>query len=70
MTRGQPVAVCYGSQVTLRRTHGAVPCWLHSHAHTYPLRYADGRGSSAQQQVACYAHKDVNNWWIVKDPRS
>ena len=34
----------------------------------YPVVYEDGRGSSHQQQVTCYAFKDVNNWWIVKDP--
>nr|XP_037877685.1 protein O-mannosyltransferase 1 isoform X3 [Bombyx mori] len=48
-------------------THGRT-CWLHSHAHVYPVRYADGRGSSHQQQVTCYSFKDVNNWWIVKRP--
>jgi dolichyl-phosphate-mannose-protein mannosyltransferase len=41
---------------------------LHSHAHVYPIRYTDKRGSSHQQQVTCYSFKDVNNWWIVKRP--
>ena len=59
--------VAYGSQVTLRNTFGK-QCWLHSHEHTYPVKYPDGRGSSAQQQVTCYGFKDVNNWWIIKDP--
>ena len=59
--------VAYGSQVTLRNTFGK-QCWLHSHDHTYPVKYPDGRGSSAQQQVTCYGFKDVNNWWIIKDP--
>ncbi|KAJ3603942.1 hypothetical protein NHX12_028683 [Muraenolepis orangiensis] len=45
-----------------------IPCWLHSHKANYPIRYEDGRGSSHQQQVTCYSFKDVNNWWIVKDP--
>ncbi|XP_063234675.1 protein O-mannosyltransferase 1 isoform X2 [Bacillus rossius redtenbacheri] len=67
ITRGQPLEVAHGSQVTLRHTHGRA-CWLHSHAHMYPLRYPDKRGSSHQQQVTCYSFKDVNNWWIVKRP--
>ncbi|XP_063529348.1 protein O-mannosyltransferase 1 [Cydia strobilella] len=67
ITRGQPVHVAHGSQITLRHTHGRT-CWLHSHAHVYPVRYADGRGSSHQQQVTCYSFKDVNNWWVVKRP--
>lgn len=68
ITHGQPDEVAYGSQVTLRNTFGK-QCWLHSHTHTYPVKYPDGRGSSAQQQVTCYGFKDVNNWWIVKDPQ-
>ncbi|XP_053328378.1 protein O-mannosyl-transferase 1 [Spea bombifrons] len=69
ITQGQPLEVAFGSQITLRNTLGKpVPCWLHSHKHTYPVRYDGGRGSSHQQQVTCYPYKDVNNWWIVKDP--
>ncbi|XP_072936902.1 protein O-mannosyltransferase 1 [Epargyreus clarus] len=67
ITRGQPLHVAHGSQITLRHSHGRT-CWLHSHAHVYPVRYTDGRGSSHQQQVTCYSFKDVNNWWIVKRP--
>ncbi|XP_052747004.1 protein O-mannosyltransferase 1 [Bicyclus anynana] len=67
ITKGQPLHVSHGSQITLRHSHGRT-CWLHSHAHVYPVRYADGRGSSHQQQVTCYSFKDVNNWWIVKRP--
>ncbi|XP_068148459.1 protein O-mannosyltransferase 1 isoform X2 [Drosophila tropicalis] len=67
ITRGQPLAVVHGSQITLRHTHGRT-CWLHSHAAVYPVRYKDKRGSSHQQQVTCYSFKDVNNWWIVKRP--
>lgn len=67
ITKGQPLEVTHGSQITLRHTYGRA-CWLHSHSHMYPLRYPDGRGSSHQQQVTCYSFKDVNNWWIVKKP--
>ncbi|KAK8391959.1 hypothetical protein O3P69_017520 [Scylla paramamosain] len=63
----QPVKVVHGSQITLRHTHGRT-CWLHSHDAVYPVKYADNRGSSHQQQVTCYSYKDVNNWWIVKKP--
>ncbi|XP_024907015.1 protein O-mannosyl-transferase 1 [Pteropus alecto] len=69
VTQGQPLEVAYGSQVTLKNAFGKpVPCWLHSHQSTYPMIYDNGRGSSHQQQVTCYPFKDVNNWWIVKDP--
>ncbi|XP_075434832.1 protein O-mannosyl-transferase 1 isoform X3 [Ascaphus truei] len=69
ITQGQPLEVAFGSQVTLRNTLSKpVSCWLHSHKNTYPIRYEGGRGSSHQQQVTCYPYKDVNNWWIVKDP--
>lgn len=67
ITRGQPLEIVHGSQITLRHTHGR-SCWLHSHEHLYPIKYPDGRGSSHQQQVTCYSFKDVNNWWIVKRP--
>ncbi|KAM6337030.1 protein O-mannosyl-transferase 1 isoform 4-T5 [Alca torda] len=69
ITQGQPLEVAYGSQITLRNVLGKpTQCWLHSHTNTYPIRYENGRGSSHQQQVTCYPFKDVNNWWIVKDP--
>nr|XP_057927499.1 protein O-mannosyl-transferase 1 [Doryrhamphus excisus] len=69
ITRGQPLEVAYGSQVTLRSSASQpIPCWLHSHKANYPIRYESGRGSSHQQQVTCYPFKDVNNWWIVKNP--
>nr|XP_023016346.1 protein O-mannosyltransferase 1-like [Leptinotarsa decemlineata] len=67
ITKGQPLQVAHGSQITLRHTHGRT-CWLHSHNALYPIRYPDKRGSSHQQQVTCYSFKDVNNWWIVKRP--
>lgn len=53
ITKGQPLKVAHGSQITLRHTHGRT-CWLHSHAAVYPVRYPDKRGSSHQQQVTCY----------------
>ncbi|XP_005092590.1 protein O-mannosyl-transferase 1 [Aplysia californica] len=73
LTRGQPLYVSYGSQITLRHTENLAngqPCWLHSHAHMYPVKYPDKRGSSHQQQVTCYVFKDINNWWIIKKPES
>ena len=67
----QPRGVAYGSKVTIKQQSGAgFACWLHSHAHKYPLRYDDQRVSSQQQQVTCYEHSDQNNWWIVKHPDS
>jgi len=69
ITRSQPSLVVYGSQLTLRRTHGSA-CWLHSDDIVYSLQYNDGRGSSHQQIVTCFTRKHVNNWWIVKHPRS
>ncbi|GCB64875.1 hypothetical protein scyTo_0009885 [Scyliorhinus torazame] len=69
ITQGQPLEIAFGSQITLRNVWSKpVPCWLHSHKNMYPIRYDSGRGSSHQQQVTCYPFKDVNNWWIVKDP--
>ncbi|CAG2119979.1 unnamed protein product, partial [Medioppia subpectinata] len=67
ITKGQPLEIAHGSQITLRHTHGRA-CWMHSHQALYPVRYSDNRGSSHQQQVTCYSFKDVNNWWIVKKP--
>ncbi|XP_066257536.1 protein O-mannosyltransferase 1 [Euwallacea similis] len=67
ITKGQPLLVAHGSQITLRHSHGRT-CWLHSHNAVYPIKYPDKRGSSHQQQITCYSFKDVNNWWIVKRP--
>lgn len=60
----QPRLIRHGSQITLRNVD--LFCWLHSHTDLYPVRYEDGRGSSHQQQVSCYQHKDANNWFFVK----
>ncbi|KAG7269000.1 hypothetical protein CRUP_033492 [Coryphaenoides rupestris] len=39
ITRGQPLEVAYGSQVTLRSPASqTIPCWLHSHKANYPIR--------------------------------
>ncbi|KAK2103552.1 Protein O-mannosyl-transferase 1 [Saguinus oedipus] len=70
ITQGQLLEVAFKSQVTLRRVFGKpVPCLLHSHQNTYTMIYENGQGSSHQQQVTCYPFKDINNWWIEKDPR-
>ncbi|XP_037082464.1 protein O-mannosyltransferase 1-like [Pollicipes pollicipes] len=70
IVKNQPLLVGHGSQVTLRHALGR-PCWLHSHDTPYPAVYDhddEDRNSSSQQQVSCFSGKDVNNWWIVKDP--
>eukprot|EP00092_Neocalanus_flemingeri_P019544 GFUD01021174.1.p1 GENE.GFUD01021174.1~~GFUD01021174.1.p1 ORF type:complete len:722 (+),score=149.03 GFUD01021174.1:268-2433(+) len=55
-----PKEVAYGALVTLKnhRTGGG---YLHSHFHLYP----EGVGSK-QQQVTTYAHKDENNFFVMK----
>ena len=55
-----PREVAYGAVVTLmnHRTGGA---YLHSHFHLYP----EGMGAK-QQQVTTYAHKDENNFFVIK----
>merc|ERR1719323_2149284 len=55
-----PREVAYGAMVTLKnhRTGGA---YLHSHFHLYP----EGMGAK-QQQVTTYAHKDENNFFVIK----
>lgn len=60
ITKGQPIEVTHGSQITLRHTHGRA-CWLHSHDHVYPLRYPDNRGSSHQQQVHLMIMRSYTN---------
>ncbi|CAG8440221.1 3055_t:CDS:10 [Diversispora eburnea] len=39
--------------------------FLHSHLARYPLRYDDGRISSAGQQVTGYPFDDINNHWRI-----
>ena len=61
-----PPVLRYGSTFSLRSVE--LSCWLHSHNHTYPLKYPDGRGSSFQQQVTCYDFRDQNNLWAIRKP--
>ena len=60
------VVLWYGSCFSMHSSD--LSCWLHSHNHTYPLKYPDGRGSSYQQQVTCYEFRDINNFWIIRKP--
>ncbi|KAF9163839.1 hypothetical protein DFQ26_002095 [Actinomortierella ambigua] len=57
------IYIKYGDNITIRHKDSSV--FLHSHPHNYPLRYDDGRVSSAGQQVTGYGHEDVNNVWQV-----
>ncbi|KAF9191570.1 hypothetical protein BGZ51_007133 [Haplosporangium sp. Z 767] len=57
------VFIKYGDNITIR--HKDTSVYLHSHPHRYPLRYDDGRISSAGQQVTGYAHVDPNNIWQI-----
>ena len=45
--------------------HRDTKAYLHSHTPRYPLRYDDGRISSAGQQVTGYPFNDTNNHWLV-----
>ena len=45
--------------------HKDTKAYLHSHTARYPLRYDDGRVSSAGQQVTGYPFNDTNNHWLV-----
>uniref|UniRef100_A0A8C4XZ61 dolichyl-phosphate-mannose--protein mannosyltransferase n=1 Tax=Gopherus evgoodei TaxID=1825980 RepID=A0A8C4XZ61_9SAUR len=58
ITQGQPLEVAYGSQITLRNVLGKpVPCWLHSHKNTYPIR---------QQLVVSNPPRPVRHGHIVQ----
>ncbi|BGO99459.1 Dolichyl-phosphate-mannose--protein mannosyltransferase 4 [Rhodotorula toruloides] len=46
--------------------HKGTKAFLHSHPDRYPLKYDDGRISSAGQQVTAYRFNDTNNHWIVE----
>ncbi|KAI8919634.1 Dolichyl-phosphate-mannose-protein mannosyltransferase-domain-containing protein [Entophlyctis helioformis] len=60
------VAVMFNANVTIK--HFESKAFLHSHTHTYPLRYKDERVSSQGQQVNGYAHSDVNSLWTIEAP--
>lgn len=53
----------YFDVLTLR--HKETKAYLHSHLANYPLRYDDGRVSSAGQQVTGYPFNDTNNHWQI-----
>ena len=53
----------YYDTITLQ--HKLTKAFLHSHPDRYPLKYDDGRISSAGQQVTGYPFNDTNNNWIV-----
>lgn len=53
----------YFDVITLR--HKETKAYLHSHLANYPLRYDDGRVSSAGQQVTGYPFNDTNNNWQI-----
>ncbi|KAM0787551.1 hypothetical protein ACM66B_003621 [Microbotryomycetes sp. NB124-2] len=54
----------YYDTITLK--HKTTKAYLHSHPDKYPLKYDDGRISSAGQQVTGYPFNDTNNHWIVE----
>ncbi|GAA5878788.1 hypothetical protein JCM16303_007182 [Sporobolomyces ruberrimus] len=54
----------YYDTVTIQ--HKNTKAFLHSHPDRYPLKYDDGRISSAGQQVTGYPFNDTNNHWIVE----
>ncbi|GAA5966268.1 hypothetical protein JCM3765_002580 [Sporobolomyces pararoseus] len=51
---------------TLTLQHKNTRVFLHSHPDRYPLKYDDGRISSAGQQVTGYPFNDTNNHWIIE----
>ncbi|KAI9843243.1 MAG: hypothetical protein M1837_006532 [Sclerophora amabilis] len=59
----QAVGIQYYDTIVIR--HKDTKTYLHSHPDQYPLRYEDGRVSSAGQQVTGYPHNDTNNHWQI-----
>eukprot|EP00123_Amoebidium_parasiticum_P004441 comp15747_c0_seq1/m.12955 comp15747_c0_seq1/g.12955 ORF comp15747_c0_seq1/g.12955 comp15747_c0_seq1/m.12955 type:complete len:767 (-) comp15747_c0_seq1:194-2494(-) len=69
-----PPKVTYGSVIEIQNVHSKPPCYLHSHSDRYPVYYNkdtdDERVGTGEQQVTCYAHKDVNNRWMILEVNS
>ncbi|MCJ1237043.1 hypothetical protein MMC14_005027 [Varicellaria rhodocarpa] len=59
----QSVTIDYYDTIAIR--HKETKTYLHSHFDKYPLRYDDGRVSSAGQQVTGYPFNDTNNHWQI-----
>ena len=59
----QSVGIDYYDNIAIR--HKETKTYLHSHPDKYPLRYDDGRVSSAGQQVTGYPFNDTNNHWQI-----
>lgn len=59
----ESIPIDYFDVLTFR--HKETKAYLHSHLANYPLRYDDGRVSSAGQQVTGYPFNDTNNLWQI-----
>lgn len=67
LTISQSTEIRYYDTLTIK--HKGTKAFLHSHPERYPLKYDDGRISSAGQQVTGYPFNDTNNYWIVEPTR-
>ena len=50
---------------TITLKHKKTGAYLHSHPHTYPHKYDDGRISSQGQQVTAHEQPDSNSLWKI-----